>query len=119
MADNFNVRSYVSSLIGYPIPQKSVERIVTERGIASVKDWTEIDKRTRNLVIADLLMVLFTSPSNTGSKTKSHGDYSVTIGGVILTDKNDMYSLMMKLYQNPDAELWENLKDMGGCQWVD
>lgn len=116
---NFNVIEYVGSLIGYPIRRKAVTRIVTERGIASVSDWTEIDRRTRNLVIADLLMVLFTSPSNTGSRTKSHGDFTITVGGTILTDKKDMYDLMMKLYQNPDSELWENLKDVGEAKWMD
>jgi hypothetical protein len=119
MTSNFNVVEYLGSLIGYPIPLKAVERIATERGLINVTDWTDISRRDRNLVIADMLMVLFTSPSNTGSKTRSHGDFSVTIGGTIITDKNDIYSLMMKLYENPDAEIWENLKDVGGCQWMD
>lgn len=118
MAD-FNVISYVGSLIGYPVKTEVVERIVTERGIKDVTDWTEISLRDRNLCIADMLMILFTSPSNSGSRTKSHGDFSVTIGGIIITDKNQIYKLMMKLYQNPEKELWENLADMGGCQWID
>ena len=117
MAD-FNINSYVASLIGYPVSKDAVNRIVTERGLADVTDWTEISRRDRNLVIADLLMVLFTSPSNTGSRTRSHGDYTVTIGGVIITDKNDLYSLMMKLYENPDGELYENLANIGGCSWM-
>lgn len=116
---NFNVIEYVQSLIGYPVQRPAVERIVTEREIESVSDWTEITRRTRNLVIADLLMVLFTSPSNTGSRSKSHGDFSVTIGGTIITDKKDMYELMMRLYQNPDKELWENLSNIGGCSWME
>lgn len=118
MAD-FNINSYVASLIGYPVSKEAVSRIVTERGLSDVTDWTEISRRDRNLVIADLLMVLFTSPSNTGSRTRSHGDFTTTIGGVIITDKNDLYSLMMKLYENPDAELWENLANIGGCSWME
>lgn len=117
--EKFDVVDYVGSLIGYPVPEKAVRRIVLERGIAGVGDWTEISRHDRNLCIADMLMVLFTSPSNSGSRTKSHGDFSVTIGGTIITDKNDIYTLMMKLYQNPDKELFENMAEMGGCQWID
>lgn len=116
---NFDVISYVGSLIGYPVKEAVVKRIVEERGIKDVTDWTEISRRDRNLCIADMLMVLFTSPSNTGSRTRQHGDFSVTIGGTIISDKNDIYSLMMKIYENPDKEIWESMKDVGTCQWMD
>lgn len=114
----FDVVSYIGSLVGYPVPRSSLERIATERNLLTAEDWTEISRRDRNLALADILMVIFTSPSNTGSRSRSHGDFSITIGGVILTDKNDLYALMMKLYENPDKELWENLKDVGGCSWM-
>lgn len=116
---NKTIREYVGSLITYPIPADTVDRIMEERGLNGIKDWADVTRRTRNLVIADLLFAMFTAPSNTGSKTRQHGDFSVTIGGVIITDKNDIYSLMMKLYQNPDQELWEALADIGNCQWID
>lgn len=116
---NFDVVTYLGSLVGYPIPPKTVQRIATERGVLTVDDWTQIDKRTRNLVFADLLMYIFTAPNNTGNKSKSHGDYSVSIGGVIIYNKSELYNLMMRLYQHPDEELWEALANIGGCQWME
>lgn len=116
---NFDVITYLGSLVGYPISKATVQRIATERNVISVDDWTMIDTRTRNLVIADLLMVIFTSPNNTGNKSRQHGDFSVSIGGVVIYDKNDIYQLMMKLYQNPDQELWEALAGVGGCEFLD
>lgn len=115
----FDIIEYMGSLVGYPVSEASLERIARERGLTEVSDWTEISRRQRNLVIADILFVLFTSPSNTGSVTKSHGDFTLTVGGVILTDKSDMYDLMMKLYNNPDNELYELLDDVGGCEWTE
>lgn len=100
------------------MPKATVQRIAMERGLTSVHDWTEIQLRDRNLAIADMLMFIFTSPNNTGNRSKQHGDFSVSIGGVVLYDKQDIYRLMMKLYENPDAELWENMADLGGCQWM-
>lgn len=116
---NKKIIEYVGSLIGYPTKQFTIERIIKERGLEDIEDWADVTTRTRNLVIADLLFAMFTSPSNTGSKSKSHGDFTVRIGGVIITDKSDIYSLMMRLYENPDQELWEALKDIGACQFLD
>lgn len=99
-----------------------MRRIAIERGVEDATSMEDIDRRTRNLMIADMLMVLFTSPSNSGSKTKSHGDFTVTIGGQIITDKNDIYALMMRLYENPDSELYEaiaEVSDMGGVEFLD
>ena len=118
MANN-TIREYVGSLITYPIPSAAVDRIMEERGLNEIEDWADVTRRTRNLVIADLLFAMFTAPSNTGSKSRQHGDFSITIGGVIITDKNDIYALMMKLYQNPEQELWEALNDIGGCEFLD
>lgn len=116
---NFDVKTYLASLVGYPIPKDAIQRIAEERNVMSVKDWTEIDRRTRNLVLADILMVIFTSPNNTGNKSKQHGDFSVSIGGVVIYNKRELYDLMMRLYQNPDQELWEALNDIGTCQFLD
>lgn len=116
---NSTIIEYVGTLVTYPIPPKTVERIIKERGIDGVEDWADVKLRDRNLVLADLLFAMFTAPSNTGSKSRSHGDFSCTIGGVIITDKNDIYSLMMQLYKNPDKELWELLENIGGCSWME
>lgn len=112
----------MSGLTGYVFRADVLERIANERGVGNAVSIEDIDRRTRNLMIADMLMVLFTSPSNSGSKTKSHGDFSVTIGGQIITDKNDIYDLMMRLYQNPDGELLEAIAEVmqsGGVQFLD
>lgn len=118
MASKFNIIEYASSLIGYPVPQKVVARIIDERGLMDVTDWTEVSTRDKNLIIASLLFYLFTSPSNTGSRSKQHGDFTVTIGGTIITDKNDIFALMNRIWQNPDREMSEILADMGCCQWM-
>ena len=115
---NFNIREYLSSIIGYPVPEKTIDRIAHERGLIGIEDWADVPRRERNLAIADILFFIFTSPNDTGNKTKSHGDQTLTVGGVRIYDKNDIYSLMMYLYQHPDEELGEALANIGGCQWM-
>lgn len=115
----FDTISYLGSLVGYPIKKEAIQRIAQERKVLNVDDWTEIDRRTRNLVLADILMVIFTSPNDTGSKSKTHNNFSVSIGGVKIYNKAQVYELMMRLYEDPDRELWEALKDVGTCQFLD
>lgn len=115
----FNIVNYLGSILGYPIPKETIERIALERGLTEVNDWAEITTRQRNLAIADCLFFIFSSPNNTGNRSRQHGDFSVTIGGIQIYDKNDIFALMMRLYQNPDEELWEALANIGGCQWMD
>lgn len=113
MAD-FDIIGYMQTLTGYPVERPVLERIASERNLTGVTTPEQLSRKDRNLVIADLLFYMFTSPSNTGSRTKSHGNFTVTIGGVIITDKNDIYALMMSLYKNPEQELWEALDTVNG-----
>lgn len=119
MAKQFNIVDRIARLTNYPIPREKVEDIVEERGLKNVKSWSEVSNRDRNLALASILFHMWTSPSNTGSKTKQHGDFSITIGGVILTDKDHIFELMNRIWQNPDAELPELMQNLGGCQWID
>lgn len=118
----FNIINYMRGLTGYVFREDVLRRIAVERGVENATSIEDIDRRSRNLMIADMLMVLFTSPSNSGSKTKSHGDFSISIGGQIITDKSDIYALMMRLYDNPDEELHEaiaEVADFGGIKFLD
>lgn len=119
MADKFDIISYLGSLVTYPIPEKAIMRIAQERGVMTCADWTDLSRRDRNLCLADILMLMFTAPNNTGTKTKSHGDQTITVGGIQLYNKSELYSLMMSLYRKPDQELYEALEDVGGCQWLE
>lgn len=114
----FNIKDYLSSYIGYPVPDKTIERIVNERGLADITDWADVPKRNRNLALGDILLFIFTSPNDTGNRSKSHGDMTLTVGGVKIYDKSDIYNLMNYLYQHPEDELGEALANIGGCSWM-
>lgn len=115
---NFDVVTYLASLVTYPLPKDSIQRIAVEREVISVKDWTEIDRRKRNLCLADILMLMFTAPNDTGNRSKTHNNFTVSIGGIKIYNKAQIYDLMMKLYENPDQEIWEALKE-GTCSFID
>lgn len=95
----FSIIRYMSSLTGFTFDEAVLERIAIERGVDKAEDFSDLTQKDRDLVLADLLFVIFTSPSETASLTKKHGQFSQTIGSQVITDKDDIYDLMMRLYR--------------------
>jgi hypothetical protein len=109
----------MSDMTGYTFRRGALERIARERGTINAESIDEISTRQKNLMLADMLFVVLTSPDSTSSITKQHGDYSTTIGSMKITEKDDIRELMNALYNNPDSELNQILTSyQGGVRWV-
>lgn len=118
MADKFDIIDYVANaLTGYTFNRKQVEYIVMGRGLSDVNDLGQLTQRDKDLLTADLLRIIYTTPSQTGSYTKSHGDYTNSEGAQTITDKAFVRDWMMGLYkkygENPFPEEIE-----GGLSWI-
>ena len=118
--ESFDIIRYMSSLTGYVFDDAVLERIALERNVAGVASFSEITDKDKDLLTADLLFVLYTSPSQSASFSKKHGQFSMSIGGQTITDKDGIYDLMMRLYQKWEDPKVEELEDMGGgLQWLE
>lgn len=116
----FNIIEYMSSLTGYVFDKPVLERIALERGVSDITDFADLTQRDKDLLLADLLFMMFTAPSMTASISKKHGSFSQTIGSQTITYKDDIYDLMMKLYNRWGDSKANDLADMGGgVAWVD
>lgn len=119
MAD-FDIITWLGNRVGYEIPRQTLVNIVMERGVQDVKSFEELDARIKDLLLADTLFYLWSCPTQTASRTWSHGDATESEGSQIMTDKKNIYRLMMALYRwwnDPMAELVE--ESDGGVEWVD
>ena len=115
----FDIIRYMSSLTGYVFDDAVLERIALERNVAEVGSFSEITEKDKDLLTADLLFVLYTSPSQSASLSKKHGQFSQSIGSQIITDKDNIFDTMMRLYQkweDPKAKEVENMG--GGLEWM-
>ena len=115
----FDIIRYMSSLTGYIFDDAVLERIAWERNVAEVGSFAELSEKDKDLLTADLLFVLYTSPSKSTSISKKHGQFSMSIGGQTITDKDGIYDLMMRLYtkwEDPKAEELESIG--GGLEWM-
>ena len=115
----FDIIRYMSSLTGYIFDDAVLERIALERNVASVASFSEITEKDKDLLTADLLFVLYTSPSQSASFSKKHGQFSQSVGSQTITDKDGICRIMMKLYTKWDDPKAEELENMGGgLEWM-
>lgn len=117
---DFDIVKWMKGRVGYDVPVTTLETIALERGLLDVSDFAELTDMDKDLVLADILFFLYTSPTQTASESKSHGDYTYSKGSQTLTDKRHIYDMMMSLYKkwgDPKAVLIEDSD--GGCFWMD
>lgn len=115
----FDIIRYMSSLTGYVFDDAVLERIALERNVAEVGSFSEITEKDKDLLTADLLFVLYTSPSQSASFSKKHGQFSQSIGSQTITDKDGIYNAMMRLYKKWEDPKAKELEDMGGgLEWM-
>lgn len=115
---DFDIVKWMRGRVGCDIPTETLEYIALERNIQDVTDYAELTDRDKDLVLADILFYLYTSPTQTASESKSHGDFTYSKGSQTLTDKKNIYDMMMTLYRrwgDPKADLVEDSE--GGCFW--
>ena len=116
---SFDIIRYMSSLTGYVFDDAVLERIALERNVAEVGSFSDITEKDKDLLTADLLFVLYTSPSQSASFSKKHGQFSQSVGSQTITDKDGICRLMMKLYTKWDDPKVEELESIGGgLEWM-
>jgi hypothetical protein len=119
MSNRFDIITYLANMTNFSFTRAQIEQIAMTRGISNVDNFADLKLRDRNLALADMLFLIFTSYSSTGGTTKSHNGFTLTIGASSIADKSDIYNLMTKLYKNPEQELNQVIiSAKGGCNWV-
>ena len=116
---SFDIIRYMSSLTGYIFDDAVLERIALERNVAGVASFSDITEKDKDLLTADLLFVLYTSPSQSASISKKHGQFSQSVGSQTITDKDNIFDTMMRLYAKWEDPKAKELEDMGGgLEWM-
>lgn len=119
MAIKFDIITWLGNKIGYDIPRSTLECIVMERGTEHITSFDQLTQKDKDLLLADALFYIYSSPNQTSSISQSHGDFTYSRGAQILTDKNNLYNLIISLYRkwsDPMAEVVEDAA--GGVQWL-
>lgn len=122
MNDNFDIIEYLSGLTGYVFDKAVLKRIALDRNVHEVKDYSELDKATRDLLFADLLYVAYISPNVWASSTQTHGSYTKSIGSqtTYTEDKERLYNQIVSIYKKYNDEKLEEIENSdSNLQWLD
>ena len=120
MLMKFNIIEYLSGMTGFIFDKAVLQRIALDRGVSEVKEYGELDAKTKDLLKADLLYTAYVSPNVWASSTHSHGSYSQTIGSqtIYSENKEKLYEMFMGIYRKYNDDKVEEISDSGTLQWL-
>lgn len=105
-----DIIQYLEGLTAFVFDKAVLTRIAVERDVMDVTDSKQLTQQQKDLMLADLLYVIYTAPNYTASFTNQHGAYTQTIGSQRYDTKKDVYNIMIGLYKkwdDPKLELLE------------
>lgn len=120
MAYKFDIINYLSGLTGFIFDKAVLQRIALDRDVMEVDEYTMLDQKTKDLLLADLLYAAYYSPNVWASLSQSHGSYSQTIGmqTIYTQDKERIYNQFMAIYRKYNDDKLEEASDNGTLQWL-
>lgn len=83
----FNIINYLFRLSGFVFDKAILERIATERGVTEVFDYSQLDCKTKDLLLADLYYVVYTSPTSSASYFVAHGAFKELEVKLLMTEQ--------------------------------
>lgn len=122
MAERFDIIEFLSGLTNYVFDKAVLKTIALGRDVADVTSYDELDKKTIELLEADLLYKAYYSPNVWASSSQSHGSYTRTVGRQTIyeAEKEKIYARLSFIYKKYDDEKLEEVEDLSGSlQWLD
>lgn len=97
------------------IPDDTLGVILLDRGVSSESEVNGLDKRTKELLFADTLMIRFTGVLSKGGETHTHGGFTHKEGTVQFGDTRRFRDIAMSIYKRYDDDAYEDDK----MEWID
>ena len=122
MAEKFDIIEFLSGLTNYVFDKAVLKGVALGRDVVDVTSYDELDKKTIELLEADLLYKAYYSPNIWASATQSHGSYTRTVGSqsVYQVEKERIFNRMSFIYKKYDDEMLEVINDASGTlQWIE
>ena len=122
MTERFDIIEFLSGLTNYVFDKAVLKTIALGRDVADVTSYDELDKKTIELLEADLLYKAYFSPNVWASSSHSHGSYTNTIGSqtIYAADKEKIYERLTLIYSKYNDEKLAEVEDLSGSlQWID
>jgi hypothetical protein len=122
MTGKFDIIEFLSGLTNYVFDKAVLKTIALYRGVAEVTSYDELDKKTLDLLEADLLYKAYYSPNVWASSSQSHGSYTKSVGHqtFYIQEKERVYKRFTYLYKKYNDDKLEEIENSneGNLQWI-
>ena len=122
MTGKFDIIEFLSGLTNYVFDKAVIKTIALYRGVAEVTSYDELDKKTLDLLEADLLYKAYYSPNVWASSSQSHGSYTKSVGHqtFYIQEKERVYKRFTYLYKKYNDDKLEEIENSneGNLQWI-
>ena len=122
MTGKFDIIEFLSGLTNYVFDKAVLKTIALGRGVADVTSYDELEKKTIDLLEADLLYKAYYSPNVWASSSQSHGSYTKSVGHqtFYLQEKERIYARFTYIYKKYEDEKLEEITNSneGSLQWI-
>ena len=110
-AIEFDILQYMSGLTGFTFDKAVLTRIALERGVSTVTAFSQLTKRDRDLMTADLLLTAYLSPTVWASFDQSHGSYKKGVGSQTMYNKEEILDYLRGIYEEYDDPMLDEVPD--------
>jgi hypothetical protein len=110
-AIEFDILQYMSGLTGFTFDKAVLTRIALERGVDQVTAYSQLTKRQKDLITADLLLTAYLSPNVWASFDQSHGSYKKGIGSQTMYNKEEILDYLRGIYEEYEDEKLDEVPD--------
>ena len=119
MDGKFDIIEYMSGLTGYIFTKAVLQRIALDRGVDKAESYSEVDPKTRELLLADLLYTAYCSPNVMASASRSHSGMSNSVGSqqIYESEKERLYNMFIGIYKKYD-DVKADIIDGATLQWL-
>lgn len=107
----FDILQYMSGLTGFTFDKAVLTRIALDRGVAEVTEYSELTKRDKDLITADLLLTAYLSPNIWASFNQSHGSYKKGIGSQTMYNKEEILDWLRGIYEKYEDPMLDEVPD--------
>lgn len=117
--ERFDIIEYISGLTNFVFDKAVLKRIAVERDVYDYEEYSELDTRTKELLLADVLYTAYLSPSTIASTSLSHGAFTKSIGSQTMTkaERDVLYNRFYSIYKKYDDDKLFELDD-ANLQWL-
>ena len=111
------ILEYIRSKVRVSLSDENVEVILLDRGVSdSSTDALSFSLELRELLYADALMLIATSPSSSGGQTHEHGGFVYRIGNEVIQNHDKYTKIAMDIYKKYGDDKYDSESEL---KWID